>query len=241
MRRLRMMTTPSPRGRVYYYFIGNRKLRKLKKRAQEGVTNAQAAYGGSLLFGTCGYRDAREALIWTAKALAAGEPHAKFLYGCHHMGGIGLVEDKKLALRWFKEAAEAGDLSAILHTAWAFEAGIGTQIDLSQSIKWYQRAALAGVRSVQYLLGLRYARGEGVPKDLCKAYFWMYLAIANKRRLSPVTYGPNLSAILVRKSEARKFLNYVRDRINPEVRISLDESLSQWRPGIDFPSDCPRV
>ena len=83
-RRRDSLAFPSPRGRLYYCFVGKYKHKLLEGEAYRGDVSAQAALASTLLFGAYGKHDTRESLIWTAKALAAGSCHAKFLYGYRH-------------------------------------------------------------------------------------------------------------------------------------------------------------
>ncbi|MGH9439586.1 MAG: tetratricopeptide repeat protein [Terriglobia bacterium] len=217
---------PPPRSRLYYLFVGRRKLKPLEEKARAGNVDAQAALGSSLLFGTHGRHDTRESLKWTAKALAAGNPYAKFLYGVRHMAGIDLVEDRMLAFRCWREAAEGGSPHGMSHTAWAYQHGYGVGRDPVEAIKWIGETAKTGRASAQYVLGMNYScgevtnnyfRGGGIDQDLKKAYFWLRLA----------AYRGD--------DDARKEAKKLRPQLTSDAVHEIECAVKQWRPGEDYP------
>lgn len=212
---------PQPRGKIFYFLSGKRKLESLEKKARSGDIYAQVILASSLLFGTHGSLDTRESLMWTNKALKAGSPVAKYLYGFRHMVGIDVVKDPQLALRWWREAANEGDVHAMSHLAWAFQLGFGTDPDPVKAIQWIDRAARHGHRSAQYVLGVNYFGGEapcnyysggGLEKDLEKAYFWLCLAAYRGDK------------------HAREVSRKIKTELAPITVNAIELAAQEWRP-----------
>ena len=240
-RRRNKKAFPSPRGKSYYFLVGGRKLKPLYRKAEEGDVVAQTALASSLLFGTHGRHDTRESLTWNAKALAAGSPHAKFLYGCRHFGGFNVVADWDLAVRLWKEAAEEGDPQACAYMAWAYHFGLGVKASPSEVFKWQAEAARRGMPSVQYLVGVHYARGDTVERDLVKSYFWLSLADrCNRRdvrgknrnefwRFEPNPWAPSFGNA---RGQARK----IRSRLGHDAAVAVEKAVKQWNPREGYPA-----
>lgn len=232
---------PPPRSKLYYYLAGRSKLKPLETGAREGDVAAQVALASSLLFGTHGRYDTRESLTWNAKALAAGSPHAKFLYGYHYFGGIDVSVDRNLAIRWWKEAAEEGDPQACAHVAWVYYFGFGVEANPSEVFRWQAEAARRGMPSVQYLVGVHYARGDTVERDFVKSYFWLSLADRYNRRdvrgknrnefwrFEPNPWAPSFGNA---HSQARK----IRSRLGRDTAVAVEKAVKQWNPGEGYPA-----
>ena len=233
---------PPARGKLYYFFLGKRKLEVLEREARAGDVAAQVALASSLLFGAHGRLDARAASKWILKANAAGDPHAKFLYGCRHLTGVGVPEDRELAVQWWKEAAQGGDPQGCAHMAWAYHFGFGLRANTNEAVGWAFEAAIQGVSSAQYSIGMRYLRGGNMEKDPVKAYFWVRLAAKRKQRnakrkninevlnFEPNPLGPIYGSA---SSQARK----IRSRLKRDAVVAVEEAVKQWQPGQDYPDD----
>lgn len=89
-----------------------KEMEKLRKAAEAGDVEAQAALGTALVSGAGGVNGMEEAQSWLRRAADAGDTNAMFNLGILHEKGLGIPADNGEAALWFWQAAEKGDAGA---------------------------------------------------------------------------------------------------------------------------------
>lgn len=232
---------PSPRGKLYYYVVGRQALKLLAKKACDGDVAAQTALASSLLFGSHGKHDTRASLLWTTKSLAAGNSHAKFLYGYRYLIGIDTAENPDLAIQWWKDAAEGGDPQGCAHIAWVYHFGFVVKANASEAMRWGDKAASLGMSSAQYWLGMRYVHGDDVAKDQTKAYFWLCLASKSRWKGIKATSGNELwrlepNPLGPAYGNASRYARKIRSGLRRDTVVAVELAVKQWQPGEGCPN-----
>jgi hypothetical protein len=148
-------------------------LRRYRKAADRGDTDAQYNLGVSYRYGRGVPQDYAEALRWYRMAADRGNADAQNNIGFLYMQGLGVAPDYAEAMRWYRKAADQGETTAQNNIGVLYFQGLGVAQDYSEAMRWYRKAADQGDSAAQYNLGVLYARGLGVPADVNEARSWM--------------------------------------------------------------------
>jgi len=140
--------------------------------AREGVLDAQALLGQTLLDGNGIALDQPLALRWFEIAARGGHLMARNMLGRCHEHGWGCAADASVAARHYRIAAEAGLDWAMYNYANLLATGRGVVEDQAQALALYRRAAELGHAKSMNLLGRYLEEGRHCPQDLSSARAW---------------------------------------------------------------------
>ena len=118
-----------------------------------------------------------EALAWYAKAAAAGQAEAQFLYAVMLEQGLGAPDgspgpDPAAAVPWYEKAAQQGHVRAQYRLATLLYSGQGTARNPIGAARWFAAAAERGHPPAQYDYALMLERGRGIAPDPVEAARW---------------------------------------------------------------------
>lgn len=141
--------------------------------AEQGNSAAQNQLGVCLSTGTGTRRDLKQAISWTSKALAHGDPTA-----AHNLATIYRdIGQFKKAFGLYRQAVTMSELDSLLEVGLSLYYGIGTKKNLQASIKCFKQIIKAKPSSVTeycreeafYMLGIASLTGQGTKQSLSNA------------------------------------------------------------------------
>lgn len=150
----------------------------IRASAEDGVADAQVAYGQMLLDGAGVDADPRAAFGWFSKAAGQGHLMAINMVGRCYDLGWGVPVDKVAAARWFRAAADGGLEWGMYNYATALTLGEGVPEDRPAALTWFRKAAALGNAKSMNYIGSFHEDGWVVARDLAQAQFW-YLGAAD--------------------------------------------------------------
>lgn len=113
----------------------------LKKQAEQGDANAQAALGFAYYDGTGFPKDYNKAVNWWRKAAGKGYTNAQTALGYAYSKGTGVPQDYNEAVNWWRKAAEQGDANAQGVLGAAYFDGTGAPQDYAEAYFWLDLAS----------------------------------------------------------------------------------------------------
>ncbi|UCG38886.1 MAG: sel1 repeat family protein [bacterium] len=153
------------------------KLAALRRAAEEGDAEAQAALGTMLAAGEGIEQDFEEALTWLRRAAQQGEPTAMFNLGFMHERGVGTEPDADEAALWFWQAAEKGDTGSKMKLGTMLIKGQGFSPE-KPAVKAIKASAERGHAYAQSFYGKLHLDGVGVEQSDANAEKWFRMAAA---------------------------------------------------------------
>jgi TPR repeat protein len=152
------------------------KIDLLRKRAEQGVAEAQAELGARYQLGDGVTKDYAAAVMWYRKAAEQGHAAAQNSLGVLFQSGWGVAQDNTEAARWYRKAADQGWADAQFNLGLIYFTGRGVPQSNESAVKLWRAAAEQGLAEAELNLGKLHAMGRGVPKDNVNAYMWLSLA-----------------------------------------------------------------
>lgn len=164
-------------AQIYYWKneIG-KSLMWIKRLAEQGIAESQAALGTCYIEGIGVAVNEKEAFQWFSKAAEQGDSDAQNMLGRCYQEGWGTTKDETKAFTLYKKAAEQGNDAAQNNLGKCYHDGIGTVIDYTKAFEWLEKAANQGNVHAQYHLGYYYAFGQGIEENKEKGFQWMQKA-----------------------------------------------------------------
>lgn len=147
-------------------------LRKLEKRAFDGVAEAQHDLAAVYAAGKNVAQDYKRAAYWFARAADGGIANAHYNLGVMFQQGLGLDKDSQKAIGWYMSAADLGHPEAMYNLGIAYIDGVGVKQDVARGAEYFKRAAGAGVGQAAYNLGVLYESGFMGSPDVKQALHW---------------------------------------------------------------------
>jgi len=144
----------------------------LRKRAEQGVAQAQNDLGARYAEGRGLPQDYVEAVKWYRRAAEQGYAGAHYNLGNMYLLGNGVPQDDAEAMKWYRGAADQGLAIAQYNLGLAYLKGQGVPRDQPEAAKWFRRAAEQGHADAQHSLGVMFINALGVPKDDAEAAQW---------------------------------------------------------------------
>lgn len=146
-----------------------RALDLIRKAADNGYPDAQAALGAIHRQGTDVPRDDMEALRWYRLAAEQGQVDALVDLGWMHEKGRGVPVDFEAAVKYYESAAESGYPIAQSNLGHLYLDGRGVKQDDAIAFQWFERAAQSDYAPALNALAWMNERGRGVPRNLTEA------------------------------------------------------------------------
>ena len=147
----------------------------LQPLAEQGVPEAQYAFGQMYRLGRGFIRSLPEALPWLQQSADANYPPAQIALGQMYESGEGVKQNFETAQQWFQKAAESGNAKAQLHLGLHY-IRIDPGRDFAKAAVWLKLAAQQNEAEAQYFLARLLLDGNGVEKDPAEAMLWFYRA-----------------------------------------------------------------
>jgi TPR repeat protein len=141
--------------------------------AEQGNSEAQNQLGVCLSTGIGTRRDLKQALSWTSKAFAQGDPLA-----AHNLATIYRdMGQLNKAFEYYKRAVAMGELDSLLEVGLSLYYGIGTTKSPQAACKCFQRIVRAKPskttestrEDAYYMLGVASLEGKGIRQSISKA------------------------------------------------------------------------
>lgn len=146
--------------------------KELKKKAEAGDADAQAALGACYAYGHGVSKDYNAAVIWARKSSEQCNVCGQYELGHCYEDGLGVDQDYSEAVKWYRKAAEQGYAAAQFSLGVCCYKGQGVSQDHAEAAKWFRKAADQGDADSQRNLGVCYYNGQGVPQDHAEAVKW---------------------------------------------------------------------
>lgn len=203
------------------YAVDRKKIADLmEKAANGGNVSSQFRLGLIHRLGLTGKPSNEKAIVWFRKAADNGSAYAAYdLWMIWMMFKQLQVQPVKLeeAKRHLKTAAEQGLATAQHQCGIALVEGLLGRIDQKAGIGWVKKAAEQGLAPAQMLLGATLTGDKILNQDLASSFVW--LSLASSSQSGKV------------RSEAKKFLAGIRDKIAPANRLDLYfQQVKKFRP-----------
>lgn len=156
----------------------------IRRRAESGSRESQAALSTMLLIGKHVERDRDEGLKWLRKAAQQGHRHAQLRLGTAYRQHCVLPEEPGRALNALRSAVEEDD--GAKHVLDEYESrGVPMASEAYKTpdewhelaaAHWLERAARQGMAEAQYEIAHMYRQGKGVAVDYMLSYMWANIA-----------------------------------------------------------------
>lgn len=137
----------------------------LKKKAEQGHSEAQYAIGWMYQLGKGTVSDQKIALEWYQKAAQQGHLSAQNNLCTVYLG----LRNFNDALTWCEKAANQGHQKAQFLLGMMYYNGQGVTKNMPQSIHWLTKSAEQKYAAAEYKLGFFYKNGVGVTLDMIQA------------------------------------------------------------------------
>jgi hypothetical protein len=160
--------------------MSNEQMSDLRKKAEQGNTEAQTNLGFLYSRGERVPQDYAQAAKWFQQAAAQGDVTAQFTLGVLYVKGYGVPQDYAMARQWFEKAAAQDSATAQVLLGMLYDDEWGVLQDYAMAREWYEKAAAQGDADAQYRLGRLYVWGYGVPQDYAMARQWFEKAAAQE-------------------------------------------------------------
>lgn len=159
-----------------------------KAAAEQGLAEAQCAWGRALLHGQGIAPDATQAAQWLRRAADQGLGHAQYTLGQLCAQGIGVAHDPQAAMGWWRKAARQYVAAALVAMERMDASNLKTTRKTGRQPRPAPKAPKGGERrrdpagwalavehgdaDAAYHLGLMYDQGWAVPQDKEEARHW---------------------------------------------------------------------
>ncbi|MHB1146861.1 MAG: retroviral-like aspartic protease family protein [Lutibacter sp.] len=151
----------------------------IKKRAEQGDSEAQFKLALSYSSGNGLEKDEVQAFKWYKRSVEQGNANAQNGLALMYEKGHVVEENKTEAFYLFRKSAENGCIDAFENLGHCFWYGSGVMKDLKQAFYWYKKSAESRETSspIWVRVADMYDEGVGVTKNKEKAFYW-YMKLA---------------------------------------------------------------
>ena len=173
-----MSVSQLEQGNQLYQDLAKQRVTWIRKKAEEGSTDAQYDLGWCYRHGSGVLQDDAEAVRWWRIVAEQGHARAQNDLGHCYKYAEGVKENHEEAVRWFRKAAEQSHTAAEYSLGHSYCMGLGVPKDYNEGVKWIRRSAEAGNTTAQHGMGFLCNHGYGVPQDNAQALAWYRCAAA---------------------------------------------------------------
>ncbi len=117
----------------------------LYERAKKGDPQAELEMGLRYAQGDGFIKNAKEAVLWFAKAAKHGSGEGQYQMGLALLDGEGVVQDFRAAFAWIEKPAKKGYAPAQYTLGELYRFGTGVEMDKAKAYLWFNLAAAQGL------------------------------------------------------------------------------------------------
>jgi len=198
----------------------------LRKKAEEGNTDAQLKLGGFYLCGKGGCaKSERDAIKWTSLAASHGNARAQYVMGCCYLSGqLGVEKSERQAIEWFQRSASQEFAPALFQMGVFYYNGrCGFAQSDAEAFNFFVLAAKNKMPQADYYLGIMFEYGRGTYRSLKHAK--EHYKLAEENEISEAKF--RLANLLFQEEQQSLENNYLLNRLYLFAMELLEQTISK--------------